>query len=330
MKLFTAILIAVAPAAVFTQSLDQMMKAKGKQYFGTALDANHLNDNTLQNVAKNDFGVITHENSMKWDQIQPQQGNFQWGNADRVVDFATQNGKKVRGHTLVWHSQLPQWVHNINNAQTLTNAINDHIAQVAGRYKGRIFHWDVVNEVFEENGSFRQSVFYRLLGENFIDIAFKAARQADPDAKLYINDYNMDGPGAKIDAYLALIGRLKSRGVPIDGVGTQAHLILGQVSSVGSQLERMAATGLDVAITELDIRMNSPVTEDKRNQQYSDYKTVTEACMKVAKCVGITVWGISDKHTWVDSTFPGTTAPLLFDGNFQKKNAYWGVYDVLK
>lgn len=152
-----------------------------------------------------------------------------------------------------------------------------------------------MNEVFEDSGSFRQSVFYRLLGESFIDIAFKAARTADPGAKLYINDYNLDGPGAKIDALLALIGRLQSRGVPIDGVGTQAHLILGQVGGVQTQLQRLAGTGLDVAITELDIRIPKDVTSAKLQQQQTDYNTVTRACLSVPKCVGITVWGVSDK-----------------------------------
>jgi endo-1,4-beta-xylanase len=164
-----------------------------------------------------------------------------------------------------------------------------------GRYRGRIYAWDVVNEVFEENGTFRNSVFYRLLGEQFIDLAFRTARAADPNAKLYINDYNLDGPGAKVDAMIALIGRLRSRGVPIDGVGSQAHLILGQVGGVATQLQRLANTGLDVAITELDIRIPTPITATKMDQQYSDYYTVTKACLNIPRCVGITVWGISDK-----------------------------------
>lgn len=143
--------------------------------------------------------------------------------------------------------------------------------------------------------SFRNSVFYRLMGEQFIDFAFKTARAADPNAKLYINDYNLDGPGSKVNAMVALIGRLKSRGVPIDGVGTQAHLILGQVGGVAAQLAVLANTGLDVAITELDIRIAKTVDSTKLAQQQTDYNTVTKACLNVSKCVGITVWGVSDK-----------------------------------
>lgn len=159
----------------------------------------------------------------------------------------------------------------------------------------KIIAKDVVNEIFEDNGNFRQSVFYRVLGENFVDIAFKAARAADPAAKLYINDYNLDGPGNKIDQLIALVGRLKSRGVPIDGIGSQAHLILGQVGGVQAQLTRLGNTDLDVAITELDIRIPKDVTSAKLSQQQTDYNTVTKACLAVSKCVGITVWGVSDR-----------------------------------
>ncbi|RPA80870.1 glycosyl hydrolase family 10 protein [Ascobolus immersus RN42] len=331
MKFSSTLLFMLTPAMVMGL-LDQKMKAKGKRYFGTALDAWHLSGSDQSNIkmiAGADFGAITHENSLKWDAVQPQQGNYQFGNADAVVNWATSNNRLLRGHTLVWHSQLPQWVHNINSASQLTQVIQNHINTVMGRYRGRIYAWDVVNEVFEENGTFRNSVFYRLLGENFIDIAFRAARNADPNAKLYINDYNLDGPGPKIDAMIALIGRLRSRGVPIDGVGTQAHLILGQVGGVQSQLQRLAGTGLDVAITELDIRIQTPVTAQKLDQQYSDYQTVTRACLNVPRCVGISVWGISDKHSWVDSTFPSYDAPLLWDDWFNRKNAYWGVDNAL-
>jgi endo-1,4-beta-xylanase len=201
----------------------------------------------------------------------------------------------IRGHTLVWHSQLPSWVSAITDKSTLTSVIQTHINTVVGRYKGKIYAWDVVNEVFDDSGNFRNSVFYNLLGESFIDLAFTTAHAADPDAKLYINDYNLDGPGTKIDNLIALVKRLQSRGVPIHGIGTQSHLILGQVGGVQTQLQRLADTGLEVAITELDIRIPKDVTTAKLTQQQADYKTVFSACLNVSKCVGITVWGVSDK-----------------------------------
>jgi len=203
--------------------------------------------------------------------------------------------------------------------------IQNHVTTLVSRYKGKIYAWDVVNEVFDDAGAFRTSVFFKVLGENFIDIAFKAARAADPAAKLYINDYNLDGPGAKINALVALVGRLKSRGVPIDGIGSQAHLILGQVGGVAAQLQVLANTGLDVALTELDIRIPKPVTSATLSQQQTDYNTVAKACIANSKCVGITTWGVSDKNSWVDSTFPTYDSPLLWDDNFVRKPAYTGV-----
>jgi endo-1,4-beta-xylanase len=189
---------------------------------------------------------------------------------------------------------------------------------------------DVVNEVIDDStGGLRSSVFSRVLGESFIDIAFKAARAADPNAKLYINDYSLDGQGTKLNAMVALVGRLKSRGVPIDGIGTQAHLILGQVGGVQSALQTLANTGLDVAITELDIRIPKPVTSALLSQQQTDYNTVTKACLAVSKCVGITTWGISDVSSWVDSTFPSYDAPLLWDDYYNRKLAYTGVDSAL-
>jgi endo-1,4-beta-xylanase len=194
----------------------------------------------------------------------------------------------------VWHSQLPSWVSAITDKATLTSVIQNHVTTLMSRYKGKIYAWDVVNEIFDDSGNFRTSVFYNVLGESFVDIAFIAARAADPAAKLYINDYNLDGPGAKITNLVALVKRLQSRGVPIDGIGTQAHLILGQVGGVAAQLQVLANTGLDVAITELDIRIPKDVTSAKLAQQQTDYNTVTKACLGVSKCVGITVWGVSD------------------------------------
>lgn len=329
MKATVALLtLLVAPSAVLGL-LDPKFKNKGKKYFGTATDPNTFSDSTVKLIVTSDFGAVTPENSMKWDATEPSRGNFVFTNADSLVNFATSNGRLIRGHTLVWHSQLPSWVSSIGDKNTLTSVIQNHVSVVAGRYKGKIYAWDVVNEVFNDDGSFRSSVFYRLLGESFIDIAFKAARAADPNAKLYINDYSLDGPGAKVDAMIALIGRLKSRGVPIDGVGSQAHLIVGQVGGVATQLQRLAATGLDVAITELDIRIPKPVTSSLLTQQQNDYNTVTKACLNISKCVGITVWGVSDKYSWVDSTFPTYDAPLLWDDYFNRKAAYTGVDSAL-
>ncbi|KAG5340870.1 hypothetical protein C0989_000224 [Termitomyces sp. Mn162] len=164
------------------------------------------------------------------------------------------------------------------------------------------------------------------MGESFVPVALRAARAADPDAKLYINDYNIEGTGAKSTAMANLVKSLKASGVPIDGIGVQAHLIVGQVpATLQTNLEQFAALGVEVAITELDIRMTLPETAALREQQQKDYQTVIAACKAVSACVGITIWDYTDKYSWVPGTFSGQGAACPWDSNLVKKPAYDGI-----
>ncbi|KAK6355572.1 hypothetical protein TWF696_004672 [Orbilia brochopaga] len=308
--------------------LDALIKSKGKKYVGFCADPATLN--IAQNVAilRAEAGQVTPENSMKWQSIEPSQNSYSWGNADTLANWAQTNGKIIRGHTFVWHSQLPSWVSNINNKATLTTVIQNHIAQVAGRYKGKIYAWDVANEVFNDDGTRRSSVFSNVFGDwTFLDVAFRAARAADPDAKLCLNDYNLDYSGAKLNNFVQLVKDLIARGVPIDCVGTQSHLVVGNgaIPSFKSTLDALASTGLEVQITELDIRTNASPSSQQITQQGNDYRSVASACIKTAACSGITIWGVSDKDSWVPQTFSGQGYALLWDNNYQKKTtAYNG------
>lgn len=311
----------VAEAAAATRTLHELASAKGK-FFGSATDNSELNDTAYTAVLGSEFGQITPGNSMKWDATEPARGQFTYTRGDAVVDFAGQHGQSVRGHTLVWHSQLPSWVSSLSADQT-RSAMETHIANVAGHYQGEVYAWDVVNEPFNEDGTFRSSPFHDAMGKEYITYALRAARAADPDAKLYLNDYNIEGFGAKSNAMYDLVRELKAEGVPLDGVGFQAHLAVqyGFPDRMQENLQRFTDLGLDVAITELDVRMRLPQDAAKYQTQIDYYGRVTQACMAVARCVGITIWDYTDQYSWVPGTFGGEGNACLWDDGLQPKTA---------
>ncbi|MBD0839154.1 endo-1,4-beta-xylanase [Streptomyces sp. TRM68416] len=323
-------LLGTAPAAHAADTpLRDLADAKGK-VIGTAVTGSKLTG-TYGDIAGGQFNALTPGNAMKWGSVEPVRGTFDWAEADRIVDFAEAHGQQVRGHTLVWHSQNPNWLTNGNwTPAQLRQLMTDHIATEVGRYKGRVATWDVVNEPFNEDGTYRQTLWYNGLGTDYIAQALTAARAADPSAKLYINDYNVEGINAKSTALYNLVRSLKERGVPIDGVGLQAHLILGQVPSTLQQnIQRFADLGLDVAITELDIRMRTPSDSARLAQQAAEYRQVVNACAAVSRCHGVTVWGFTDSDSWIPETFPGEGAATPYDENYAPKPAYYAIAEAL-
>ncbi|KIM21207.1 glycoside hydrolase family 10 protein [Serendipita vermifera MAFF 305830] len=315
--------------------LHDLAKAAGKQYFGVAVDTNELANATYKVLLDNThlFGQITPGNKMKWDATEPSQGTFTFSAADALVTWAQGNGYQIRGHTLVWHSQLPSWVTSgaFSNA-TLVSILGNHVTNLVTHFKGSVKTWDVVNEIFNEDGTFRTSVFYTTIGETYVDIAFRAAAAADPDVGLAANDYNLDYGGAKMQAYVTLVNTLKSRGVKITQIGSQSHLIVGSTpsqSSLANVFATLAATGVEVAVTELDIRMTLPVTDALLAQQKKDYYNVVAACVQTSGCIGVTIWAYSDYYSWIPSVFSGQGAALPFDEYLQPKPAFYGIAEAL-
>ncbi|MGW0613018.1 endo-1,4-beta-xylanase [Streptomyces sp. NPDC002788] len=323
-------LLLAAPAAQAADGpLRDLAAAKGK-VMGTAVTGSKLTG-VYGEIAGREFNWLTPGNAMKWGSVEPGRGSYNWAEADRIVDFAEAHGQQVRGHTLLWHQQNPDWLTNGSwTRDQLSAIVQDHIATEVGRYKGRLAAWDVVNEPFNEDGTYRRTLFHDTLGQDYIAQALTWARAADPSAKLYINDYNVEGVNAKSTALYDLVKSLKERGVPIDGVGLQAHLIVGQVpSTLRQNIQRFADLGVDVAITELDIRMQLPATQAKLTQQAADYKAVMDACVAVARCTGVTVWGFTDSDSWIPDTFPGQGAATPYDENYQPKPAYHAIAEAL-
>ncbi|MFF3498677.1 endo-1,4-beta-xylanase [Streptomyces sp. NPDC003247] len=311
------------------EPLRDLAAAQGK-VMGTAVTGSKLTG-TYGDIAGGEFNWLTPGNAMKWGSVEPTQGTFNWAEADQIVDFAEAHDQEVRGHTLVWHSQNPSWLTNGSwTSAQLATLLQDHITTEVDRYEGRVAAWDVVNEPFNEDGTYRSTLWYQGLGADYIADALTWARAADPAAKLYINDYNVEGVNAKSTALYDLVKSLKEQGVPIDGVGLQAHLILGQVPSTLQQnIQRFADLGVDVAITELDIRMTLPSDSAKLTQQAADYKAVMNACLAVTRCTGVTVWGFTDSDSWIPSTFPGQGAATPYDENFAPKPAYYAIVEAL-
>ncbi|WP_406511269.1 endo-1,4-beta-xylanase [Streptomyces sp. NBC_00161] len=291
--------------------------AQSGRYFGTAVASGRLGDSAYTTIAGREFNMVTPENEMKIDATEPQQGQFNFAAGDRVYNWAVQNGKQVRGHTLAWHSQQPGWMQNLSGS-ALRQAMTNHINGVMAHYKGKLVQWDVVNEAFADgsSGARRDSNLQRS-GNDWIEVAFRTARAADPSAKLCYNDYNVENwTWAKTQAMYAMVRDFKQRGVPIDCVGFQSHFNNDSPynSNFRTTLQSFAALGVDVAVTELDIQGASATT----------YANVTNDCLAVPRCMGITVWGVRDTDSWRSEQ-----SPLLFDGNGNKKPAYTSVLGAL-
>jgi endo-1,4-beta-xylanase len=325
-------LLSVSPAAAQDPSLRTLADGRSK-LIGTAVDTTVLAGSPeYAAVVASQFSSVTPENVMKWQLVEPTRGKFDYAAADRLVAFAADHNQLVRGHTLVWHNQLPPWLtEDAFSSDELSALLHEHITQELDHFRGHIYAWDVVNEPFNDDGTWRDSIWYRAMGPDYVARALQWARAADPDTRLYINDYNTEAIGPTSDATYALVQDLLARQVPLDGVGFQAHLSTqyGFPSTFSANLQRFADLGLDVAVTEADVRVPLPPSDAKLSAQADYFRQILQACLAVERCVSFTVWGFTDAHSWVPTTFAGQGAATLYAEDLRPKPAYFGLRDAL-
>lgn len=336
---WTADLTDKTPLRTYAEQLGKFIGVAGASY---RYDCSRNDGET--GLVGNQFNMIVGENEMKFDATEPSQNSFSYGGSDAIMWVASRFKQEVRGHTLAWHSQVPSWVSQDgkkNNhgftRQQLLSILKNHIFNVVGKYKGQIREWDVCNEVLDDDQSIvrtdptayklRPSIWATYIGEEFIDSAFVWAHQADPQAKLYINDYGVEFAGStKTEAYYNLVKRLKDAGLPIDGCGLQCHLTTGELDTLKLEknIRRYAALDLNCIITELDIALADPTAADALDLQAKEYGAITRIFLRNDNCPSMLVWGISDNHSWRQNQ------PLLYDSSLKPKPAYYNVHAQLR
>lgn len=318
---------------------------------GAAADPRHLGEAEYANTLADQFRQLEPENQMKFEVIHPRAGDdrsaYDFAPADRLVEFANQHGMLVRGHCFVWYQQVPKWVtagaaNHIYDTTALNAILRNHIATVAAHYSGTVWAWDVVNEAFNENGSLRSTIWYDTPGIGFagqhtayIEQAFRWARAADPGARLFYNDYDAETSNAKSDAIYAMAKDFRSRGVPLDGVGFQAHLNLkfndaNTLSSFAANLKRFSDLGMEIHITELDVALDSNNAKNLAAQA-DLYGKLTSICLQTPTCRVLQTWGFTDKYSWIPGYSKGKQGwALPYDTSYHAKPAYDGVLRSLQ
>ncbi|HEV3469470.1 MAG TPA: endo-1,4-beta-xylanase [Pyrinomonadaceae bacterium] len=348
LRLFAALALLATAGAVgsLAQTLREYADRAGV-LVGAAVEPRLLSEPQYASTLAREFNMLTAENALKWGTIRPRRAAFDFGPGDRLVAFARKHDMKVRGHTLLWSEYNPAWLTEGKfTPEQMSELLREHITKVMTHYRGKVFAWDVVNEVFLADGSVEPSVWYdrpgiglKGKGTAYVERAFRWAREADPGALLFYNDYDTEGINPKSDAVYAMVKDFKSRGVPIDGVGIQAHITdleARDLATLGANIERLAALGLQVHITELDVGL--PVDARGRladeaalKRQAEIYRQIAEACLRQPRCTAFQTWGFTDKYTWIpDFTKGAKGMPLPFDRQYGRKPAYDALLEAFR
>ncbi len=317
-------------------SLSTLAQKRGIN-IGAAVDFIPLQtDANYRDILIREFNIMVPENAWKFDHVHPTQGHYDFKEVDVLMAFAKAHNLKMRGHPLAWHLLIPQWVikGNFNRDQWI-EILREHIKTLVGRYQGQVYIWDVVNEAINRDGSLRDTIWLRHIGPEYIDLAYRWTHEADPKALLFYCDYATEELGQKSDAVYDLVRGMLQRGVPLNGVGFQAHLGLSyapKLDSLAKNFKRFGELGLEVQFTELDVKVQDGVGnwDNRLKDQAKVYAGLLKTCLEAKSCTAFTTWGFIDRYTWIGDLTGLGEAPLIFDKSYRPKPAYHAMKEVLK
>jgi endo-1,4-beta-xylanase len=336
LALVATLLVSLSGSTQPTNTLRYLAQKRGIS-IGTAVAIEPFRENSnYRNIVVREFNLLTPENVMKFEVVHPEHDRYDFTPADALVTFAKDNQMKVRGHTLVWHLQLPEWLTKAKwTREELMTILQQHIETVVGRYRGQLVAWDVVNEAIADDAELRESIWLKGIGSDYIEKAFRWAHAVDPQARLFYNDYGGEGLGKKSDAIYALVKNLRQRDVPIHGVGFQMHVSIDdppKPEDVAANIKRLGELGLEVHITEMDVRIHGGrgTRQEKLTAQAKLYRDMLRVCLDAPNCTTFVIWGFTDKHSWIPSHYGHPDSPLIFDESFRPKSGYEALMKVLK
>ncbi len=356
MNKYLLIFIVVIPlffllSCINTEHLSEGLKDYSDFPIGTAIRIKTLlNDPELQKLQIQNFNSITSASDMKMNKIMPSEGVYYWDRIDSIVNYAETNNQRLFGHNLIWHSSTPKWVEEKASKDSLwlETFMKEYITTYVGRYKGKVAAWDVVNEGLESaGGAIRKTMWYNAIGKDYIAKAFTYAHEADPNAILFYNDFNIERDTVKLNATLKLIKDLRNEGVPISGLGFQMHIRMDIPDDIiAYALKKGAETGLQIHLSEVDIIFNKhddtrgggmqiydELTDDMKEAQAKKYQNLVKMYRTIVpkeQQYGITFWDFTDRDTWIKGFFNINDWPTIYDENLKPKPAYFGVLEGLK
>jgi endo-1,4-beta-xylanase len=307
---------------------------------GSAVNVKWLGSDTLATeIVKNEFASITAESDMKMHRLQPEEGKFTWTNADKYVEFSKKNNMRLYGHTLIWHQSTPKWVYNYaGDSASLENILKKHITEVSTRYAGKVKAWDVVNEALNDSGGImRPGIWRDALGDDYVARAFQYAHMADTSALLFYNDYSLESDSVKLYACLKMIDNLLERGIPVHGIGLQMHVYADgpSLDKIERSLKEFVKRGLLIHISELDVSVNHfrkkvryhEFTDSLSLEQKRRYFDIVKAYRDIVPSeqqFGITMWGFTDKYSWIPGFFKQPDWPCIYNKELERKESWEG------